>query len=112
MENRSIIIEKTKELLSGHCYEGLRDAAQNWLNAIGTDKESEAAATYKAMLDDSISSIDDVISLFGSDVMAGKMPADMIKNIHDHAVEVKAHGGIWCDCPACSKALEIKNLMD
>ena len=112
MENQNLIIEKTKELLRGHCYEGLRTAAQNWLDALGTDKESEAVESYKAMLDESISPIDDVIALFGSDAMVGKMPAEVIKHIHDHAVEVKANHGIWCDCPACSKALEIKNLLD
>ena len=112
MEKQNLIAEKTKELLSGHCYEGLRAAAQNWLDALGTDKESEAAESYKAMLAESISPIDDVIALFGSDVMTGKMPAEVIKHIHDHAVEVKANGGVWCDCPACSKALEIQNLLD
>ena len=111
MGDQTVIIEKTKELLSGHCCEGLREAARNWLNALGTENESAAVETYKAVLDDSIMPIDAVIELFSSDVMKDKIPAEMIKAIHDHAVESKASGAEWCDCPACTKAQEIRALL-
>lgn len=35
-------IERTKALLSGWCCDELKEAAQNWLDSIGTDKEKEA----------------------------------------------------------------------
>ena len=33
--------------------------------------------------------------------------AEKAKAIADHAREVKAAGGKWCDCPACSAGLKI-----
>ena len=35
-------IERTKVLLSNWCCDELKEAAQNWLDSIGTDKEKEA----------------------------------------------------------------------
>ncbi len=34
-------VEKTKVLLSGWCCDELKEAAQNWLDSIGIDKEKE-----------------------------------------------------------------------
>lgn len=39
-------IERTKELLSNWCCDELKEAAQNWLDSIGTDKEKEAGKKY------------------------------------------------------------------
>jgi len=107
MNNQGIIVEKTKELLNTHCYEGLRSAANEWLDSIGTEKEKEASKRYVDMLKDSVVDIDTVINLFSSDKAAEKFGAEKAAEIATHAKEIKAKGAKWCDCPACTAALEV-----
>lgn len=107
MRNQNIIIDKTQVLLNTHCYEGLKTAANEWLEAIGTEEEKKAGEKYVAVLEDSIMDIDIVINLFSSDRGIEKFGADMASQIASHAKEVKAQGAKWCDCPACSAAMEV-----
>ncbi|CRZ35051.1 hypothetical protein DFR55_11121 [Herbinix hemicellulosilytica] len=107
MSNKNVIIEKTNELLNTHCYEGLRNAAKEWLESLGTDKEKEAGKKYVDMLQESIVDIDAVINLFSSDFGIEKFGREKAEEIANHAKEVKAKGAKWCDCPACTAALEI-----
>lgn len=113
MKNQNTIIEKTKELLSTHCYDGLKTAANEWLASIGTDNEKNASKKYVEVLEDSIVDIDTLINLFSSDTGINKFGAEMASQIASHAKEIKAKGAVWCDCPACSAALEVlKNKED
>ncbi|WP_416200544.1 MAG: Heat-shock protein Hsp90 [Thermocaproicibacter melissae] len=107
MKNQEIIIERTKELLATHCYEGLRTAAQQWLDAVGTEKEAEASKKYVSALEDAVTDIDSVISLFGSDKAKEKFGEEMANKIYSHAVEIKAKGAKWCDCSACTAGLKV-----
>lgn len=109
MKNQEVIIEKTKTLLNSYCYEGLRTAANEWLEAIGTEEEKKASKNYVEVLEDSIVDIDSVINLFGSDMGIEKFGAEMASQIANHAREIKANGAKWCDCPACTVAKEILN---
>lgn len=112
MKNQDIIIEKTKALLNLHCYEGLKFAAQEWLEAIGTAEEKKASEKYVAELEDSIVDIDTVINLFTSDMGIEKFGAEKAQEIASHAKEVKASGEKWCDCPACTAAKEVLKYKD
>lgn len=107
MRNQDIIIEKTKALLNLRCYEGLKTAAEEWLKAVGTDKEKEASENYVAALEDSIVDIDTVIDLFSSNEGIEKFGAEKANEISSHAKEIKAQGAKWCDCPACTAAKEV-----
>ncbi len=107
MKNQKIIEEKTRALLETHCYDGLRTAAQAWLDALGTGGEKDAGAAYVAMLEESLSSIDHVIDLFGSDRGKQLFGEENAAAMLAHAQEVKAAGGRWCDCPACTLDLEL-----
>lgn len=107
MKNQDVIVAKTNELLKGHCYDGLRAAAENWLKALGTEGEKEASKAYIDMLEESVMTLDEVITTFEQPFMIEKFGAEMAGQIHDHAAELKANGGKWCDCPACSCGLEI-----
>jgi NAD dependent epimerase/dehydratase family enzyme len=107
MKNQEIIMERTKELLSVHCYEGLKEAAEQWLNAVGTEREAEASRKYVSALEDAVTDIDTVINLFGSDMAKEKFGTDMANKIHSHALEIKAKGAKWCDCPACTAGLKV-----
>lgn len=51
-ETLAFVTEKTKELTAAHsCCAELKEAANNWLAAAGTDKEAEATKTYVAELE-------------------------------------------------------------
>lgn len=106
--SKANIIEKTNELLAGHCAEELRVAAQAWLVAVDSDKEEAATEEYIFQLEDGIMPIDDVIAFFSTDMAAEKFGAEMAAN----AKKVKANGGEWCDCPACTLAKELLGLFD
>lgn len=107
MNNQSIIIDKTKALLNLHCYDGLKVAANEWLEAIGTEKEKKASEKYVTVLEDSIVDIDSVINLFSSNMGIEKFGAEKASQIASHAEEIKANGAVWCDCPACTAAMEV-----
>ncbi|MDO4977170.1 MAG: DUF1292 domain-containing protein [Eubacteriales bacterium] len=110
--SRENIIEKTNALLAGHCAEELRTAAQAWLEAVGTEEEVAKTDEYIVQLEDGIMPIDDVIAFFTTDMAAEKFGPEMAAGIADNAKKVKANGGEWCDCPACTLAKDILGLFD
>jgi len=107
MKNKEAIIERTKELLSVRCYEGLREAAEQWLDAVGTEREAEASRKYVSALEDAVTDIDTVIDVFGSDTAKEKFGEEMANKIYSHAIEIKSKGAKWCDCPACTAGLKV-----
>lgn len=107
MKNQEIIIERTKELLSVRCDEGLREAAEMWLNAVGTEKEAEASQNYVLALEDAVTDIDTVIDVFQTDMAKEKFGEEMANKILTHAIEIKEKGAKWCDCPACTAGLKV-----
>lgn len=109
MNNQDIIIEKTKELLNTRCYEGLKTAANEWLESIGTSDEKKAIQNYVDLLQESIVDIGTVINVFTSEGVIEKFGAERASQIASHAKEIKAKGAKWCDCPACSAAKEVLN---
>ena len=79
----------------------VKEAAQNYLDAAGTEKEAEAATAYVKELEADIMPIDGLISFASSDMGAQVFGADGAKKILAHAEEIKASGAKYCDCPAC-----------
>ena len=100
------IKELTQDLLQAPsaCKE-VKEAAQNYLDAAGTEKEADAATAYVKELEADIMPIDGLISFAGSDMGAQVFGADDAKKILAHAEEIKASGfdkyyvdhtlGIW-----------------
>ena len=107
MKNQEKIVAKTKELLSGYCAPELKAAAEAWLKAAETGDAKEEAQAYVAELEDAVMDIDSVIAAFSDPGMAEAFGAERAAQIRDHAKDVKAAGGKWCDCPACTKGLEL-----
>ena len=102
-ETLAFVTEKTKELLTASsCCAELKEAANNWLAAAGTDKEAEATKAYVAELEADIMPVDGLISFAESDMGAKVFGADMAKNVAAHGKEIKSAGGKYCDCPACA----------
>ena len=84
------IKELTQDLLQAPsaCKE-VKEAAQNYLDAAGTEKEADAATAYVKELEADI--------------------ADDAKKILAHAEEIKASGAKYCDCPACAACEALLN---
>lgn len=94
------IQELTADLLAAPsaCKE-IKEAAQNYLDAVGKEGEAEAAKAYVAELEADIMPIDGLIAFAESDMGAKVFGADGVKNVLIHAEERKEAGEKYCDCP-------------
>ncbi len=100
--------EKTQELLDApSCCAEAKAAAQAWLDAVGTDKEADAAKAYVAELEADIIPVDDLVSFLGTEQAAELFGAEQAKLMRTHGEELKAAGAKYCDCPACTAAVAI-----
>lgn len=107
MNNKNIIIDKTKSLLNVRCYDGLKEAAEAWLKAVDTKEEKNASEKYVAELEESVMDIDTVINAFENEKVIEKFGVEKATQIANHAKEIKANGAKWCDCPACTAGLDV-----
>lgn len=84
----------------------MKEAAQEWLDAVGTDAESAAKEKLLPKLKGSVATVEEMLETFSADDAKEKF-GDMADQILKHAEELKAQGKKFCDCPACTKAKEI-----
>lgn len=105
-------VERTKALLSNWCCDELKEAAQTWLNSIGTDNEKDAAENYVFTLQDSIVSVDGMLAFLPTDEAKAKFGEETTNKVYEHAKELKAQGVANCDCPACTAAAAVLELKD
>lgn len=104
------VAEKTKELMNAAtCCGELKTAAQNWLDAVGTEREAEETRKYIAELEEDIMPIDGLISFAESEAGSQVFGAETARNVAAHAKEIKSAGAKYCDCPACAAAEAILN---
>lgn len=62
------IVEKVKELITApSCYAGLKKIAEEYIAALGSDREKEAGRKLVAELEADVLPIDDVLAFFESD---------------------------------------------
>jgi hypothetical protein len=102
------VVEKTHELMSASsCCSEARIAAQNWLNAIGSEEETAETKRYIDELEADVMPIDSLIGFAESDHGIQVFGADKAKIIAMHAKKIKADGGKYCDCSACAAAAAI-----
>lgn len=102
------VMEKTRELMNApSCSREAREAAQNWLDVVGTPALKAQTQKYLAELETDIVPIDQLIHFAGS--LEGKeyFGEDTAARIESHAREIKAAGAKYCDCPACQAAVAI-----
>ena len=98
----TFVEEKSRELIaSSTCYAGLKDAAQAWLDAVGTENEAQETEKYIAELEADIMPIDNLIA-FAESEGGAKVFGDNAPGVATHAKEIKAAGAKYCDCPACA----------
>jgi hypothetical protein len=86
-----------------------KQAAKNLLDAIGTDKETEAGKILVAEAEEDICFIDGTIEFFGSEMGIKLFGAEIAKAKLEAAKEAKANGAVYCNCPGCTAA---KNIID
>ncbi len=100
--------DKTDDLLAADsCCPEAREAAENWLNAIGTEEEAEMTKRYIDALEESVMPVDDLLELCESEVGISAFGEEEARDMAAHAMGIKAEGGEYCDCPACVAALAI-----
>lgn len=96
------VVEKTKELINAPtCSTEAREAAQAWLDAVGTDAQEEETKRYIAELEADIVTADGLAAFAESD-MGRQVFGEDAGNVAAHAREIKAAGAKYCDCPACA----------
>ena len=96
------VVEKTKELIAAAtCSSETREAAQAWLDAVGTEGEAAETKKYIEELEADIMPIDNLIGFAESDAGSQVFGA-AAPNVAAHAKEIKAAGAKFCDCPACA----------
>ena len=106
------VVEKTKELMAApSCSQEAKDAAQAWLDAVGTDRQEEETKKYIAELEEDIVTVDGLIAFAESEAGAKVFGANA-GNVAEHAKEIKAAGARYCDCPACAAVEAILSKKD
>ncbi len=110
---RENLKEKTEQLIAvPHTYEGLKDAAQKWLDTYDDgEANQESAKNYIALLEESLLSVDDIVA-FTSSEEAKAVFGDDLPKFQSHAKELKATGAKFCDCDACKLAKAILDQKD
>ena len=89
------------------CCADLKAAGQKWLDAAATDQKKAAADALLQEIREDIATIEHVIDFFESPQGKRIFGEEKAAAIAAHAREVKANGGKWCDCPACTACLKI-----
>ena len=101
-EVKDYVTEKTYELMEAQtCSKEAKEAAQAWLDAVGTEGEAEETKKYIAELEADIMPLDNLIAFAESD-MGAKVFGDNAGGVAEHGRELKAAGKKYCDCPACA----------
>ncbi len=100
---RKFVEEKTKEILSaGSCCPELKEMAEKWLAAEGTDKEKTVTEAYLQELSEDVLPVDALIGFASSAKGEEVFGAEQAKSMVEAAEASKANGGKYCICPACS----------
>ena len=99
-EVKEFVTQKVNELIAASsCCPEAKEIAQNWLDALGTDKEAEAT---RNLIAEDIMPIDGLIAFAGSEAGAQVFGEELAKNVLAHGQELKASGAKYCDCAACA----------
>jgi len=111
-----VIVDKIKELLNGWCCDKLKDAGNQLLSSLGTDKEDESKKKFIEALEWSICSMEELDEFAHSEkgkslFLNGENGEEKYNHFIKHVEEMKANGEQYCDCPACKKALDLLNMM-
>ena len=98
MSNQTI--ELVKEMIAAEsCYEKLRAAGQEYLEAAGTDKEADATEKLLKRLEADVNPIEDSIGFFKSD-LGKQVFGDAVDGMISSFEKARDEGEDTCLCPA------------
>ena len=101
------LIEKAKAMINApSCCPELQAVGHAWLDSVGKADEHERAVTLIAEIEEDLTTIDNLVAFAHSET-AEKIFGDGVEGFRKHADELKASGAKYCDCGACSPAVEI-----
>lgn len=102
------MIEKTKAIIAApSCNPETKAACERWLASVDTDKFEAETKVYMDELAEAVVPIDGLIAFAGSEGAKGYFGEEGAANLLKHAQEIKTHGAKFCDCAACTPAVEI-----
>lgn len=103
-ETVEYVVEKSRELMAApSCSKEAKEAAQAWLDAVGTEREAEETKKYIAELEEDIVTADGLTAFAESEAGAAVFGgAEAAKKVAEHGRELTAAGKQYCDCPACA----------
>ena len=87
----------------------VKEFAQSWLHAEGTEKQAELTKQLVSVAEQNIALIDETIGFAGSEHAVQILGKEGAANLLQHATDIKAEGAEFCDCDACVAA---KNIID
>ena len=87
----------------------VKEFAQSWLDAEGTEKQAELTKQHVSVAEQNIALIDETIGFAGSELAVQILGKEGAANLLQHAKDIKVEGAEFCDCPGCVAA---KNIID
>ena len=88
----------------------VKEFAQSWLDAEGTEKQAELTKQLVSVAEQNIALIDETIGFAGSELATQILGAEGAANLLQHAKDIKAQGAEFCDCPGCVACKNVINL--
>ena len=108
------VVGKTHELMEApSCSKEAKDAAQAWLDAVGTEKEAEETKKYIEELEADIMPVDNLIAFAESDMGAKAFGgAEAAKGVAQYGKSIKARGAEYCYSTECAYVTAILETND
>lgn len=108
--DKNLLISKVEELLKTNACEELKAAAKNYLDQVGKDGEDKALVDLYQEIEEDIIPVDGLIEFCKSEHAKKLFGEETADKFYKHGLELKKEGALYCDCPACAKAVEILEL--
>lgn len=101
------VTEQTRLLMAApSCSQEARQAAQDWLDALGTDREAAQTQAYLQELEEDLVTVDELIA-FAQSAAGRQVFGPEADNVATHGRALKEASARFCDCPACQAAAAI-----
>lgn len=107
---KEILADSAREMIAAPmCHPDLKAAGSAWLYELGKDGEKVAAENLIEEIKQCLTTVDNLVAFAHSENAAKLFGEDGAKKFAAHADDLKANGVKYCDCAACTPALEILN---
>ena len=105
----TIITTRTSFIRCAKSNPTVKEFAQSWFDAEGTEKQAELTKQLVSVAEQNIALIDEVIDYARSERAIQSLGEEGAAKLLQHAKDLKAQGAEFCDCQACVAA---KNIID